>query len=70
MPHFLRRYKIPLAIATGVMLSAGALFLGAASSHHFSADSDADCAYACSQLGHGYSYSEQNDCCKCELPSS
>ena len=66
MPHFLRRFKIPLAIATGVMLSAGALFLGAGSSHHYyGVDSDGECAYLCSQIGHGYSYSEENDCCTC-----
>ena len=66
MPHFLRRYKILLAIAGGVMLSTGALFLGASETHHFGASSDGDCAYACSQLGHGsYSYDETWGCCDC-----
>ncbi len=68
MPHFLRRSKIPLAIATGVMLSAGALFLGAGSLHHFGGVySDGECAYACSQIGHGsYTWYEGGNCCDCD----
>ena len=67
MPHFLRRSKIPLAIATGVILSAGALFLGAGSSHHYSGVyCDGEFAYVCSQQGHGsYTWYSNNNCCDC-----
>ncbi len=67
MLHFLRRYKIHLAIVAGVMLSAGALFLGASSYHYFGGVySDGACAYKCSQLGHGnYSWSETYSYCLC-----
>ncbi len=64
--HLNRSRKALLAIAAGVMLAAGAAFLSAGSSHHFSGvDSEDDCAYMCSQLGHGYTYYDSWNCCEC-----
>ena len=67
MPHFLRRSKVHLAIAAGVMLNAGAFFVGADSSHHFGGVySDGACAYKCSQLGQGsYTWEDGTNCCTC-----
>ena len=62
--HLNRSRKALLAIAAGVMLAAGAVFLTAGETHHFTGvDSEGECAYLCSQLGHGYSYS--GTCCDC-----
>ncbi len=60
-----RSRKAFLAVAAGVMLAAGAVFLSAhTGQHHFTnVNSAGECAYLCSVLGHGYSY---NGCCNCD----
>ena len=62
-----RSRKALLAIAAGVMLAAGAAFLGAhGDSHDAGQTSSAGaCAYACSQIGHGYSWCSSSGECTC-----
>ena len=63
--HLNRSRKALLAIAAGIVLAAGAAFLTAGETHHFTGvGSEGECAYLCSVLGHGYDYQE-NGCCDC-----
>ena len=63
-----RSRKAFLAIAAGVMLAAGAVFLGAHSGSHDAGctSSEGACAYACSQIGHGYDWCPNSGACKCQ----